>query len=78
MKRQTSPDMPVGTLTRVKDFLPSPQELAMPRDDVKVTLALSRHSIEFFKQQARRNRTKYQRMIRDLVDRYVAHYSPTS
>ena len=48
--------------------------LAMPREDVKVTLALSRRSIEFFKRQARRNHTKYQRMIRELVDRYASHY----
>ncbi len=54
--------------------LPPPEELATPRDDVKVTLALSRRSISFFKDQARRRNTKYQRMIRELVDRYAAHF----
>lgn len=55
--------------------LPPPEELGVPRDDVKVTLALSRRSVSFFKSQARRRKTKYQRMIRDLVDRYAAHFS---
>lgn len=76
MRRKTDPDMPIGKLTRIKDFLPPPGELAMPRDDMKVTLALSRRSIAFFKEAARRNHTKYQRMIRELVDRYASHYLP--
>lgn len=54
--------------------LPPPDELGPRRDDVKVTIALSRRSVSFFKDQARRRKTKYQRMIRDLVDRYCEHY----
>ena len=30
-KQLTDKDMPVGKLTRVKDFLPSPRKLAMPK-----------------------------------------------
>lgn len=67
-------DMPVGKLKRVKDDLPPPEELIFPRQDVKVTLALTRRSVSFFKSQARRNHTKYQRMIKELVDRYAARY----
>ena len=74
MRRETDKDMPIGKLTRVKDFLPPPSELVPPRDDVKVTLALSRKSIEFFRGQARRNHSKYQRMIREVVDQYASHY----
>lgn len=55
--------------------LPPPESLGAPRDDVKVTLALSKKSVAFFKDRARRNRTKYQRMIRELVDRYAAHFA---
>lgn len=54
--------------------LPPPEELGAPRDDVKITIALSRRSVAFFKDQARRRKTKYQRMIRELVDRYAAHF----
>lgn len=56
--------------------LPSPDELATPRDDVKVTIALSRRSVSFFKEQAKRRGTKYQRMIRELIDRYAAQFAP--
>ncbi|HCC46699.1 MAG TPA: CopG family transcriptional regulator [Elusimicrobia bacterium] len=74
MKKTASGDKPVGKLTRVGDFLPPPGALAMPEDTIKVTLSLSRSSVNFFKEQARRNHTKYQRMIRSLVDTYTAHY----
>jgi predicted DNA binding CopG/RHH family protein len=76
MKKKTSyQDMPVGELTRVKDFLPSPDHLAVPAQQVKVTLALKRSSVEFFKKAARQHHTKYQRMLRDLIDRYAEHYA---
>jgi len=66
--------MPIGKMTRIKDFLPMPEKLSAPKDDVKITLALSRHSVMFFKDQARRHGSKYQRMIRTLVDQYATHY----
>ncbi len=66
--------MPVGRLTPIKDVLPSPDKLVAPKDEIKITLALSRRSIEFFKAQARRNHSKYQRMIKEVVDRYATHY----
>lgn len=74
MRKKTESDMPVGKLTRIKDILPPPSELAAPRDEVKITLALSRRSVAFFKAQAKVNHTKYQRMIRELVDHYASHY----
>ena len=74
MKKTKDEDKSVGKLTRVDDFLPPPGALAMPEDTIKVTLSLSRSSVNFFKEQARRNHTKYQRMIRSLVDTYTAHY----
>jgi predicted DNA binding CopG/RHH family protein len=38
---------------------------------VKVTLALSKSSVEFFKSEAAKHHTQYQRMIRRLLDSYV-------
>ena len=58
-----------------KSGLPPPHQLAAAREDVKVTLALSKRSVAFFKSQAHRNHTKYQRMIRELVDRYASLHS---
>lgn len=62
---------PLGKLEIVPDFLPSPAELAFKEEGVKVTLALSRKSVEFFKTEASKHRTQYQRMIRRLIDVYV-------
>jgi len=55
----------------VNDFLPPPEELVFREENVKVTLSLSKESVEFFKEEARKNRTQYQRMIRKLLDLYV-------
>lgn len=68
-------NMPIGKLSRVDDFLPPPEKLVMPRETIKVTLSLTKASVEFFKQAARRNHTQYQKMIRQLIDQYTTHYS---
>lgn len=64
-------DEPLGTPQIVPDFLPSPSELAFREEGVKVTLALSKKSLEFFKSEAAKHQTHYQRMIRKLLDAYV-------
>ena len=61
----------IGKVRVVKDFLPSPDELVLAEDNVKVTLTLSRRSLAFFKGEAKKRRVPYQRMIRALVDRYA-------
>ena len=38
---------PLGRLQVIVDFLPSPEELAFQEEGVKVTLALSKKSIDF-------------------------------
>lgn len=64
-------DEPLGEVRVVSDFLPSPAELAFRESSVKVTLSLSKKSVEFFKAEATKHRTHYQRMIRQLLDLYV-------
>ena len=66
---------PLGELEVVKDFLPSPDELAFKEDTVKITIALSQSSVEFFKDQAKKHNTQYQKMIRRLLDSYVKTYA---
>ncbi|MGK2922143.1 MAG: hypothetical protein ACSLE4_05060 [Methyloceanibacter sp.] len=61
----------IGELKVIEDFLPSPGELVLREDNVKVTLSLSRRSVEFFKREAGEARVPYQRMIRALVDAYA-------
>jgi predicted DNA binding CopG/RHH family protein len=62
---------PIGEYRVIPDFLPPPHELAFRDEGVKVTIALSKRSVEFFKSHAAKNQTQYQRMIRQLLDAYV-------
>jgi len=67
-------DGPIGDVKVVRDFLPPPEELAFKEEQVKVTIGLSKSSIEFFKEEARKHHTQYQKMIRRLLDLYVAQH----
>jgi len=58
----------------IDDFLPPPEKLALKQDNVKVTITLSKESIDFFKKVARRFHFPYQKMIRKVLDYYVARY----
>jgi len=70
---------PLGDVHVVSDFLPTPSELAYREDGVKVTLALSKRSVDFFKAEASKHQTQYQRMIRRLLDSYAqAHGEPAT
>jgi predicted DNA binding CopG/RHH family protein len=67
----------LGEYRVVPDFLPPPSEFAFRDEGVKVTMALSKRSVEFFKSHAAKNQTQYQRMIRQLLDAYVdTHTQP--
>lgn len=65
---------PIGKIKIINDFLPSPDELVPKEKSVKVTLMLSQSSVDFFKHLAEQKHTQYQKMIRTLLDKYVAHY----
>ncbi|MDD5414468.1 MAG: hypothetical protein PHH96_06560, partial [Smithellaceae bacterium] len=60
------------------DFLPSPDQLVLKEDNVKVTLSLKKSSITFFKEQAKTQKTSYQKMIREVVDWYASHYQKSA
>ena len=67
-------DEPLGEVQVVDDFLPAPENLVFKEDNIKVTLGLSRRSIEFFKREAKKNHTQYQKMIRRLLDIYASRH----
>ena len=69
-------DEPMGDLKAVRDFLPSPETLVVREDTIKVTIGLSRSSVNFFKREARLHHTAYQKMIRRLLDLYASRYEP--
>ncbi|MBW1767175.1 MAG: CopG family transcriptional regulator [Deltaproteobacteria bacterium] len=64
-------DEPIGKVRVIKDFLPSPEELALKEEMVKVTISLSKTSVDFFKDEAKKYNTQYQKMIRRLLDDYA-------
>ena len=75
MKTKTKyTEEPMGDLRIVKDFLPPPDQLVLREDNVKVTISLKKSSIVFFKEEAKKQRTSYQKMIREVVDWYASHY----
>ena len=67
-------DGPIDDVKVVKDFLPPPDQLAFKEDQVKVTIGLSKSSVDFFKAEAKKHHTQYQKMIRRLLDLYAAQH----
>jgi len=68
-------DENLGKVEVVRDFLPSPDELILKDNTIKVTLNLSKSSVDFFKDLAKRNNIQYQKVIRKLLDQYASRYS---
>ena len=58
----------------IKDFLPRPEDLVLKEDNVKVTLTLSKKSVDFFKHEAKKLDIPYQLMIRSLLDKYAESF----
>ncbi len=71
-------DEPLGELRVVKDFLPPPEQLILKEDNVKITIALKKSSIDFFKKEAKKHHTSYQKMIRQVIDWYASHYKKSA
>jgi predicted DNA binding CopG/RHH family protein len=75
MKNKThDKNMPIGKLTKIVDYLPPPSELVQAEDNVKITILIKKSSINFFKKQANRYHTKYQKMMREVLDRYATSH----
>jgi len=77
MKKKThdqDDDMPVGKLTRVENFLPSPEELFPRVEKKKVTLEIDDDTVSFFKSKAKQTGTKYQKMMREVLKVYAKKY----
>lgn len=70
-------DGPLNEVRVVPDFLPPPSELTFREETVKVTLTLSKSSVDFFKQEAQKQNVPYQKMIRRLLDLYTQQHMGT-
>lgn len=73
-KTVTYTDEHIGNLKIIADFLPPPKDLIFKDDTVKITISLTKESVEFFKKEAEKHHTQYQKMIRNLLDVYAANH----
>lgn len=71
-------DEPMGEFRVIKDFLPPPDQLVLKEENVKITLSLRKSSVEFFKKEAQKHRTSYQKMIRRVIDWYASQYQKSA
>jgi predicted DNA binding CopG/RHH family protein len=69
---------PMGDLRVIRDFVPAPDQLVLKEDNVKVTISLKKSSVSFFKKEAKKHNTSYQKMIRQVIDWYASHYEKTA
>ena len=68
-------DEPIGEVKIVDDFLPGPEDLVLKEETVKITITLTKSSVDFFRKHAKKQHVQYQKMIRELVDTYATRYS---
>ena len=61
----------IGDIKIIEDFLPTPEELAFKDENMKITISLTKDTVDFFKEEAKKHHTQYQKMIRNLLDLYV-------
>lgn len=60
-----------GSVKQVPDFLPPPAELNLKSKPTKISINLETDTLEYFKTEAGKLGGSYQRMIRNLLKRYV-------
>lgn len=63
-----------GKMKLINDFLPTPEQLVFKESPKmeKITISINKSTIAFFKDEADRLNTSYQRMIRNLLNQYVS------
>ena len=59
----------------VADFLPPPAELVKKSTKEKITISIDSDCINFFKAEAKKNNTKYQTMMNEVLSQYAKHYA---
>lgn len=60
--------------TVVSDLLPPPAELVERVEKEKITIAVDKHSLDLFKQYAKKHNTKYQPMINGVLSSYADRF----
>ena len=75
LKQVKYTEEPIGKIKIISDFLPLPHKLVMKEKTEKITLSLTKESIDFFKLAEKKNHTKYQKMIRNLLNQYAIRHN---
>lgn len=70
-------DEALKNATVVSDFLPSPTELVSRGEKEKITIAVDKHSLDLFRQYAKKHNTKYQPMINGVLNSYADKFLKT-
>ena len=75
MNKKILKDEPIGSLRRIADFLPSPEELFPKMEMKKITIEVDLETVDFFKLKAKKAGTKYQKMMREVLKIYAKKYN---
>ena len=60
-----------------EDFLPSPSELVRKKTKEKITISIDSDCVNFIKEATKKNHTKYQTMMNEVLSQYAKHYAVT-
>jgi len=63
---------------RIVDILPSPAELASMARTERATLTLTKATLDFFKDEAKKEHVSYNVLIRNALDEYIRHIKPNT
>ncbi len=58
-----------------KDIFPSPEDLLLEDVTVRISINLTKSTVDGFKRFAKKHNTKYQRVIRKLLDEFATQHS---
>lgn len=59
----------------IEDFLPPPSKLVKKSNKEKITISIDSDCVNFFKAQAKKNHTKYQTMMNEVLSQYAKHFA---
>lgn len=75
-RRYTEGPESLKTAKVIEDIFPSPEDLLLEDETIRISINLTKSTVESFKRFANEHDTKYQRVIRRLLDEFAAqHFS---
>ncbi len=78
MSKKIKTDEPIGKITVVPDFLPSPAQLANMVRTERATLTLTKSTLDFFRKEGKKEHVSYNLLIRNALDEYIKRTNPNA